>query len=155
MPQTFESPIFVHCNPLYEPNDFEISAYIVDEAQVHVPCVSSIESPTISLGHFDMPLTTPTHAHVDACDTLPPVGHIMTYGNLCHEIPTDCLSFPFACFFFGISSHNDKSTFYALYILVYFLFLHHSICHILILAFVGSEFDKLLQSLSNYLLNKI
>ena len=53
MPHTFESPIFVHYNPMYEPSDLEISAYIVDEAQVHAPCVSSVESPTMSLGHFD------------------------------------------------------------------------------------------------------
>ena len=91
VPQTFESRIFVHYNQLYEPSDLEISAYIVDEAQVHAPCVSSVESHTMSRGHFDMPLTTPTHAHVNACDTLPPVGHIMNYGNLCHEIPTDCM----------------------------------------------------------------
>ena len=101
MPHTFESPTFVHYYPLFELRDLEISAYNIDDPQVHAPCVSSVETPIISLGHFDMRLTTPTHAHVDACDTLPLVGHIMTYVDLCHDIPIDCLSFPFTCFFFN------------------------------------------------------
>ena len=88
------------------------------------------------------------------CDTLAPVDDIMTYVDLCHDIPIDFLSFPFACFLFGFSSHNDKLTVHALYILIYFLFLHHFICCILIFGFAGSEFDKLLRSLTCYLLKK-
>ncbi len=98
MPQTFESPIFVHYNPLYEPSDLEISAYIVDEAQVHAHSMSSVESPyyvTWSL----LPLTTLTHGHVDACDFLLLVGHIMTYVDLCHDICNRLSFFSFCLLF--------------------------------------------------------
>ena len=155
MPHTFKSPIFMHNNPLYESRNLEIPAYIVDEAQVHAPYVSSIESPTISLGRFDMPLTTHVHAHIDVSDALPSVGHIMTYVDLCHDIPTDSFSFLFVFFFFGISSYNDKSFLCAFLLLVFFFAYSLLIYYVLISAFTGSEFDKLLRSLTHYLLKKV
>ena len=102
-----------------------------------------------------MPLTTPTHAHVDACDTLPPVGHLMTYVDIFHDIPTDSFFSPFVFFFFGFSSCNDKSFLCAFLSLVLLSTYSLLIYYVLISAFTRSEFDKLLRSLTRYSLKKV
>ena len=74
--------MFVHSNPLFEPNYLETNAYINDESQVHASYVSSVESYSMSLGHFYVLLATPAHVHIDDFVALPSISHVMTYIDL-------------------------------------------------------------------------
>ena len=53
----------------------------------------------MSLGHFDVLPTTPAHVHIDDFVALPSIGHVKTYVDLCHDIPTDSFFISFCLLF--------------------------------------------------------
>ena len=104
---------------------------LIEESQVHTLSVSSIESHSTPLSHCKMLPIALHHAQLDACDDLPIVS----------------LPPPFVRSSFGFSSRYVKSIF----VLFFLFFLLLSLFHSPTSTVVGSEFDKLVRSLSHYI----
>ena len=132
---TNEPLIYVHDHPTSEPNDLEVGMPLIEESQVHTLSVSSVESHPTPLSHCEMLPISLHHAQLDACDDLP--------------IPSLSPSFLHSSFSF--SSRYEKSIF-VVFLLLYFLL---SLFHSLTSAVVGSDFDKLLQSLTHYIVSQV
>ena len=119
---------------------------------------NTLSSETLNImhcGHPIIPLFGLFQAPFISRKVLTLVGYRFASIDLCRPIPTD-FPFPrFVQFFFSFSSCNDKEFFYIYSISLRYLSLFLSICYYLTLSFVGSEFDKLLRSLSSYLLKKV
>ena len=136
--------------------DYTINVPINTKSYVHTCITLSSETPNIM--HCDnsiIPQFGPFHAPFNGHKALALVGYRFASINLCQSIPNDFPFPPFVQFFFGFSSCNDKPFFYKYSISLRYLSLFLSICYYLTLSFVGSEFDKLLRSLSSYLLKKV
>ena len=85
------------------------------------------------------------------CHRLVMLRLMLTYVMTYQLIP---FSFPFVCFFFGFSSCNDKPFLCAFLLLILFVY-SNLIFYVLFSTFTRSEFDKLLRSLTQYLLKKV
>ena len=123
----------------------------------YVHTYNTLSSETLNIMHCDhpiIPLFGSLHAPFIGRKALPLVGYRFASIDLCRPILTDFPFPPFVQFFFGFSSCNNKPFFYIYSISLRYLSLFVFICYYLTLSYVQSEFDKLLQSLSSYLLEK-
>ncbi len=159
LPYSNESLVFMPCKHdlfVNEHCDHTINVPINKELYVHT--YNTLSSETLNIKHCDHPIIpqfSPFHAPFNGHKALPLVGYSFASIDLCQPIPTDFPFTPFVQFFFGFSSCNDKPFFYIYSISLRCLSLFLSICYYLTLSCVGSEFDKLLRSLSSYLLKKV
>ena len=101
---------------------------------MHTLSVPSVESHPTPLSHCEMLPIALHHAQLDACDALQLV------------FPP-----PFVRSSFSFLSHYEKSIF-VLFLLFFFLL---SLFHSPTSAVVGSEFDKLLRSLTHHIVSQV
>ena len=134
-PHQDEPLTYVHDHPASESNDLEVDMHVIEESQVHTPSVPSVESYPTPPSHCEKFSIVLHHAHLDACDTLP----------LAFLPPPFVRSSP------GFSSRYEKSVFVVFLLLFFLLSLFHSPTS----AVVGSEFNKLLRSLTHYIVSQV
>jgi hypothetical protein len=129
-PHHDEPLTYVHDHPTSEPDDLEVDLPVIEESQVHTLVVPSVESHHTPLCHHEKLPIVHVHAHLDACVAMP----------LASLPPPFVHSSP------DFSSCYGKSVFVVFLPLFFLLSLFHSPTS----AVVGSEFDKLLRSLTRY-----
>jgi hypothetical protein len=126
----YDTPLtYVHDHLASGTNDLEVDLPVIEESQVHTLVVPSVESHPTPLCHEKLPVVM-VHAHFDPCVAMPLVSLPPPFM---HSSP-------------GFSSCHGKSVFVVFLPFFFLLSLFHSPTS----AVVGSEYDKLLRSLTRY-----
>ena len=127
-----ESLTYVHDDLASEPNDLKVDMPLIEKSQVHTLRVPSVESHPTPFSHCEMPPITLHHAQLDTFDALP----------LASLPPSLCSLF---------LSRYEKSIFVLFLLFFFLLSLFHSPTSVVL----GSEFDKLLWSLTHYIVSQV